>query len=374
MPLPTGRALDASQELGSGEKIDAGRQGKDRRACRGWEDTYWLHKHLLARGSIYDCNCHFKNSRYKLLGVAKLPFSILAWLPMSRKMYWRSNRNSNMMGAAQFYLSSDGLADLHWIFNEALAGSWEWPLQIQRCAGGVRAIGDEANSDVRAIVTIPSSQRLAQDFQHMAAELGPFIQEAHAVVRQRHLARHGDVASANQSHIRDGVIGGATRAHGDEGGTGAGEAGDAVVMRGLKGFGQDQRRYDSIEPEGGTRWEPRGPREERLTCLGLWWILGAEAAIDVIWHVDETAFNGDLPVCVRKADAREPSVGTMRGDGCPFVPPREEDPAILLLDFLEVAFVQPHTAGDWFTEEMILGDQVLITPRKFLVHQAREIG
>jgi hypothetical protein len=35
MALPTGRALDAGQELGSGEKIDAGRQGKDRRACRG---------------------------------------------------------------------------------------------------------------------------------------------------------------------------------------------------------------------------------------------------------------------------------------------------------------------------------------------------
>jgi hypothetical protein len=79
-------------------------------------------------------------------------------------------------------------------------------------------------------------------------------------------------------------------------------------------------------------------------------------------------------VCVREADAREPSAGTMRGDGCPFVPPRREDPVILLLDFLEVAFVQPHTAGDWFAEEMILGDQVLITQRKFLVHQAREVG
>jgi hypothetical protein len=35
MALPAGRALDAGQELGPGEKKDAGRQGKDRRAGRG---------------------------------------------------------------------------------------------------------------------------------------------------------------------------------------------------------------------------------------------------------------------------------------------------------------------------------------------------
>jgi hypothetical protein len=33
-------------------------------------------------------------------------------------------------------------------------------------------------------------ERLPQDLQDMAAELGQFIQEAHPVVRQRHLARH----------------------------------------------------------------------------------------------------------------------------------------------------------------------------------------
>ena len=33
-------------------------------------------------------------------------------------------------------------------------------------------------------------ERLAQDLKHMAAELGPCIQEEYAVVGQRDLARH----------------------------------------------------------------------------------------------------------------------------------------------------------------------------------------
>jgi hypothetical protein len=45
----------------------------------------------------------------------------------------------------------------------------------------------------------------------MAAALGPFIQETHTVVGERHLARHRHVAPADQPHIREGVGGGATR-------------------------------------------------------------------------------------------------------------------------------------------------------------------
>ena len=52
-------------------------------------------------------------------------------------------------------------------------------------------------------------ERLAQDLQDMAAELGPFIQEEHAVVGQRHVARHRHVAPADQPRIRDGMVGGA---------------------------------------------------------------------------------------------------------------------------------------------------------------------
>jgi hypothetical protein len=57
-------------------------------------------------------------------------------------------------------------------------------------------------------------QRLAQDFQNAAPELGQLIQEAHAMVRQRHLTRHGDLAAADQPHRRGGVRRGATRVQG----------------------------------------------------------------------------------------------------------------------------------------------------------------
>jgi hypothetical protein len=59
-------------------------------------------------------------------------------------------------------------------------------------------------------------QRLAPDLQDMAAALGPFIQEAHAMVGQRPLARHRHVAAADQSCIREGLVGGAIRAGRDQ--------------------------------------------------------------------------------------------------------------------------------------------------------------
>jgi hypothetical protein len=54
-------------------------------------------------------------------------------------------------------------------------------------------------------------KRPAQDLQDMAAELGPFIQEEHAVVCQRHIAGHRHVPPADQPRIQDGVVGRATR-------------------------------------------------------------------------------------------------------------------------------------------------------------------
>ena len=47
----------------------------------------------------------------------------------------------------------------------------------------------------------PLLERLAQDLKAMAAALGPFIQEEHAVVGQRHLTRHRHVAATDQPHI-----------------------------------------------------------------------------------------------------------------------------------------------------------------------------
>jgi hypothetical protein len=96
---------------------------------------------------------------------------------------------------------------------------------------------------------------LAQHFQYVAAKLWQFIQEEHAVVRQRHLARPRHLPSPDQPHIGDGVRRGPQRAGGDDGGTGAGAAGDARDAHGVEGVGQGHRRQDGGEearqPRGG---------------------------------------------------------------------------------------------------------------------------
>jgi hypothetical protein len=73
----------------------------------------------------------------------------------------------------------------------------------------------------------------------MPLALGPLIQKSHPVVRQRHLPRHGEVPTADPSHIRDRVMRGATRAGRDPRGAGADAAGDAVDARGVECFRQD---------------------------------------------------------------------------------------------------------------------------------------
>ncbi len=88
-------------------------------------------------------------------------------------------------------------------------------------------------------------QRLAQDLEDMPPALRQFIEEEHAVVRQRHLARRGDVPAADQPHIRDRLRRGATRAGRDQCRAGAREASDAVDARGLEGFGERHRRQDN---------------------------------------------------------------------------------------------------------------------------------
>ena len=67
--------------------------------------------------------------------------------------------------------------------------------------------------------------RLGQDLQRIAAELWQLIQDEHAVVGQRHLARPGEVPAADQPHIGDRLRRGATRTRGDQRRAGAGGAG-----------------------------------------------------------------------------------------------------------------------------------------------------
>jgi hypothetical protein len=81
-------------------------------------------------------------------------------------------------------------------------------------------------------------KRLAQDLEDMAAARRPCIQEAHAVVGRRHLARHGHVAPTDQPRIRDGVMGRATRAGYDPRRAIPREAGDATEVGGVDRCGQ----------------------------------------------------------------------------------------------------------------------------------------
>jgi hypothetical protein len=68
----------------------------------------------------------------------------------------------------------------------------------------------------------------------MARALGPRIQAQDAVVGQRHLPRHRQLAAAAHTDSGDGVMRGPERAHGDEGGALARQAGDAMAAGGLQ--------------------------------------------------------------------------------------------------------------------------------------------
>ena len=54
-------------------------------------------------------------------------------------------------------------------------------------------------------------KELAQDLQHMATALRQLIEEEHAMVRPRHLARRAEVPAADQAHVGDGEVGGRAR-------------------------------------------------------------------------------------------------------------------------------------------------------------------
>jgi hypothetical protein len=106
---------------------------------------------------------------------------------------------------------------------------------------------------------------LAQDLEDMTAALGPFIENEHAVVGQRHLARHGHVAAADPPGVGNRVMGRAARAGRHQGRAVARQAGDAGDARGLDGLGQGPRRQEGGEAAGEHRLAgPRGPEEHTL--------------------------------------------------------------------------------------------------------------
>jgi hypothetical protein len=108
-------------------------------------------------------------------------------------------------------------------------------------------------------------QRLAQDLEDMAAEPEGFIQKEHTMVGQRYVTHHRHVAAADQPRIRDGMVGRATRAGGDQRRAVAGEPGNTVDARGLNGLGEGHRRQDGGESAGQLRLaRPWGTKEEQV--------------------------------------------------------------------------------------------------------------
>jgi hypothetical protein len=86
----------------------------------------------------------------------------------------------------------------------------EPPEVVSRVANAIRTWRSKTPARLYPYDTL--LERLPQDLQDMAAALGPFIHEEHAVVGQRHRARPRHAAPADPPHIGDGVMGGATRA------------------------------------------------------------------------------------------------------------------------------------------------------------------
>jgi hypothetical protein len=60
-------------------------------------------------------------------------------------------------------------------------------MTITRRANSAKVLRSSTSAKLYSYETL--RERLAQDLRHMAAALGPCIQEAHAVVGQRHFAR-----------------------------------------------------------------------------------------------------------------------------------------------------------------------------------------
>jgi hypothetical protein len=98
------------------------------------------------------------------------------------------------------------------------------------------------------------AERLAQDLEDMALELGQLIQEQDAVVRQRHLTGHGQLTTADHADIGNGMVRRAKGTRGDDGGVAAGPAGDTVGASGVQDFGQRHGWQDSGEPTGQDRY------------------------------------------------------------------------------------------------------------------------
>jgi hypothetical protein len=103
------------------------------------------------------------------------------------------------------------------VTSSRVDGTWARPKSLTR---STRSAQSAKLWRSRTLWRLPGEDRLRErlppDRQDMAAALGEFIQKAHAVVGQGHVARHRHGAPAEQPHIREGMVGRATRAGRDQ--------------------------------------------------------------------------------------------------------------------------------------------------------------
>jgi hypothetical protein len=91
--------------------------------------------------------------------------------------------------------------------------------------------------------------------------VGTVAAKEHPMVRQRHLACHGDVPPADQPGIEDRMMRGVKRVGRDPRRAGAGKADDTMDARGLELFRQGHGRQNGGEPPHQPRLtRPRGGR------------------------------------------------------------------------------------------------------------------
>jgi hypothetical protein len=84
--------------------------------------------------------------------------------------------------------------------------------------------------------------RLAQHFERAAAELGEFVEEQDAVVREADFAGPRARAAADEGHVRGGVMRGAERAVHQQAAAGFRHASDGVDRGDVDGFVEAKRR------------------------------------------------------------------------------------------------------------------------------------
>src|SRR5262249_51537589 len=87
------------------------------------------------------------------------------------------------------------------------------PIVVCMRIASVAIAANAGKSRMGGRVALPNVplERLAQALDDVARALRPRIHQQDAVAREQHLPRHGRLAAADQAHIRDGVVGGATR-------------------------------------------------------------------------------------------------------------------------------------------------------------------